>query len=84
MKSQIEKLYDETSALLSQLNNISIKNGILLDNDLQNGLFMLLLDDDYHEMKLVKHRVETAIKQISDGTFKIKNVDESLKIDFAA
>ena len=84
MKSQIEKLYDETSTLLSQLNDISTKNGILLDNDLQNGLFMLLLDNNYHEMKLLRHRIETAIKQINDGIFKVKDSDETLSINVAA
>ncbi|MBL0708782.1 MAG: hypothetical protein JJW00_07045 [Sulfurimonas sp.] len=80
MKSQIDLLHDEVNELLSRLYSVSTKKGFHLDNDLETGLFMLLVDDDYNEMFLLKNRVITAIKQIENGTFKISEADETLSV----
>lgn len=78
MKSQIDTLHEETEKLLSKLYDVSSKNGLHLDNDLETGLFMLMVDNDYNEMFLLKSRIVTAIKQIENGTFKIKEADKIL------
>ncbi len=82
MKSQIDILHEETTVLLSELYNVSTQQGIHLDNDLETGLFMLLIDDNFNEMGLLKHRIERAICQIKEGSFKISNLEshELLKI----
>ena len=75
-KQNIKKLFDTTNELLTELAVVSNKYGYHLDNDLENGLLGLLLDNNYNEMYLLKMRVETAIKQIKEGTFKLsKNSD---------
>ena len=59
-------LNDEVSELLSELYDVSTKKGIHLDNDLETGLFMLLLDENYDEMCLLKNRIITEIKQLKN------------------
>ncbi len=78
MKSQIKILNDEVSELLSELYEASTQRGIHLDNNLETGLFMLLLDENYNEMYLLKNRIKLAIKQIKNGTFEIKEVESIL------
>ncbi|MEA3228524.1 MAG: hypothetical protein U9P38_05550 [Campylobacterota bacterium] len=84
MKSQIDILHEETTLLLSELYNISTQKGIHLDNDLETGLFMLLVDDNSHEMSLLKHRIERAIKQIEEGTFKVSNLESQELLEIVA
>ncbi len=83
-KQNIKNLHDETSELLTELAIVSTKKGFHLDNDLETGLFMLLVDDDYNEMFLLKNRVTSAIKQIENGTFKISEADETLSVEKVA
>jgi hypothetical protein len=73
---KIKQLFDETSTMLSTLYSVSSANGIHLDNDLETGLFMLLLDENYNEIVLLKNRIKTAIQKINDGTFKIKDIED--------
>jgi len=82
-KQNINKLFDEVNNLLMDLASIATDKGILLDNDLSTAVFDLLLKNDFNEMTLVKYRVETAIKKIKDGTFKIKDI-EDLRVEHAA
>ena len=74
-KQDIKKLFDEVNDSLMELAIVSTQNGIHLDNDLESAVFMLFLDENINEMSLLKHRVETAIKQIKDGTFKIRDIE---------
>lgn len=74
----IKKLYNETSDLLSELNELAVSRGYLLENDLETGLLSLLLDNDYNEMTLVKNRIITAMKKMEDGTFKLPSPEEKL------
>ena len=82
-KQDIKKLFDEVNDLLMDLAFVSTEKGIHLDNDLESAVLRLLLDDNFNEMRLLKYRVETAIKKIKDGTFKIKDI-ESLEHSKAA
>lgn len=66
-KQDIDKLYYETSDLIMELAMVSTAKGFHLNNDLEGGLFKLLLEEDYREMKLFKARVEYAIKQIKEA-----------------
>ena len=75
-KQNINKLFDDVNDLLVDLGSTAVSNGILLDNDLSTAVFRLLLDDDFNEMTLVKNRIESAIKKINDGTFKIKDIED--------
>jgi hypothetical protein len=80
-KQNINDLYKETSDLLIKLYENATKKGFHIDADLESGLFLLLLDEDYNEMILLKYRIDTAIKKIKDGTFR---QGESDKIEVAA
>jgi len=73
---KIKQLFDETSTMLSTLYSVSSANGIHLDNDLETGLFMLLLDENYNEIVLLKNRIKTATQKINDGVFKIKDIED--------
>jgi len=73
-KQNIDELFEETFDLITELATISIDKGFHLDNDLEGGLFELLLRKDYREMILLKARVEYVIKQIENDIFKIKEV----------
>ncbi len=76
MKTQnIKQLFDETSKILSTLSAVSSSEGIHLDNNLETGLLELLFRNDINEMTLLKYRIEVAIKQIKDGTFKIRDIE---------
>ncbi len=79
---KIDTLFNEINNLLSELSQVSSKNGIHLDNDLESAVFELLLDENLNEMTLLKHRMVTAIGQIKSGTFKIKDIEsiESRKV----
>lgn len=70
-KQNIKQLFDVTNELLTELAVVSTKHGYHLDNDLESGLFALLLDDNYNEMSLLKMRIETAIEQMNNATFKL-------------
>jgi len=83
-KQDTDKIFEETFDLIMELAEVSVKKGIHLDNDLEGGLFRLSLEDDYREMKLFKARIEYAITQIKNGTFKIKEADEILPIQKVA
>ncbi len=74
----IKRLYDETSDLLSELNELAVSNGYLLENDLETGLLSLLLDNDYNEITLVRSRIIGAMKKIKNGTFKLLTIKEEL------
>ena len=74
-KQNIKQLFDETNELLTDLAMVSSKFGYHLDNDLESGLLQLLLNDDLHEMSLLKTRIKTAITKMKDGTFKLNKND---------
>ena len=82
-KHNIKKLFDEVNDLLMDLAIVSTEKGIHLDNDLESAVLHLLLNENFNEMTLLKHRIETAIKKIKDGTFKIKDI-ENIKHSKAA
>ena len=77
-KQDIDKLYFEASDSLIELSLVSTNKGLHLDNDLEGGLFGLLLEENYREMKLFKARIEHAISQIKNETFKIKDIENIL------
>lgn len=74
----IKLLYNETLVLLSELNLIAVEKGYMLDNDLESGLFNLLIDEDKNEIVLLKNRIITAIGKMKDGTFKLPIIEEEL------
>ncbi|MFK5937801.1 MAG: hypothetical protein QM497_05315 [Sulfurimonas sp.] len=74
-KQNIKQLFDATNELLTELAVVSTKHGYHLDNDLESGLLQLLLDDDLHEMSLLKTRIEAAITKMKNGTFKLNKKD---------
>ncbi len=74
----IKLLYDETLVLLSELNYVAVEKGYMLDNDLERGLFNLLLDKNENEISLLKNRIITAIKKMKDGTFKLPTLEQEL------
>ncbi len=80
-KQNIETLFNQTNELLTQLAVVSNEKGMHLDNDLESGLFELLLDDNYNEIYLLKNRVESAIQKIKDGTFKVYDTDKKFDMN---
>lgn len=80
-KQNIKKTFDETNELLTELAVVSTEHGFHLDNDLEGGLFGLLLDGNEREMKLLYKRVEYAINQIKAGTFILKEAKQILHIN---
>lgn len=69
-EENIKLAHDETRDAITTLMSVAAKHGITLSNDLPDGLFNLYIDDDVREMQLLKIRVDRAIKDIENGTFK--------------
>jgi len=79
----IDKMYYEVSDLLIDLATLSTEKGFHLDNDLEGGLFGLLLNEDYNEMLLLKNRIIVAIKKMNSGTFKISSKEDITLLEVA-
>ncbi len=66
----LNNLYKEIDKLTIELiDNAAIK-GISLSDAISEALFELYVKEDEHEMILLKRRIEIAISDIKNGTFK--------------
>lgn len=75
-RQNIRQLFDDVNVLLDELSVISTEKGFHIDHNLESVALMLMLENDEHELILLKHRLETAKKKLLAGTFKVTDIDK--------